>query len=82
MAIKDLGKLPKRKVTINELLSQCDLSPIREYLDKNGVGICEAILIVVLDTGHIEWEITPMLTSRLIYILEKVKKAEIEFTEE
>ena len=73
MSIKNLSKLPKRRVTIDELLGFDDVVEIAERLYSERQEISEAIVITVKG-GAIYWETNAMPKSRQLYLLEIAKK--------
>jgi len=70
--IRRLDKLPKRKVTIDEILDLTDKQEIIDILIENKDKIGEILVIYTID-GEINWTSNGMVTSRFNYLLDRVK---------
>ena len=76
--IKRMDKLPKRKVTVAELLDKDDVQHILETVTADREKIDEIIVIWENDgEDSIHW-LGNMSKSRTVYFLEKVKKCLLE----
>ncbi len=73
--ITRLDKLPKRKITVDELLGRQDITKIlTETLEKR--NDIDELLVIYTDNGKgINWCSSKAATSRLIYVMEIVKRA-------
>ena len=76
MKVKNLAKLPKRKVTIDDLLDVSDISEAAAELDKNKYELDEFFLITCKG-DDVSWRGNAR-KSRTIYLMELVKKAILE----
>ena len=77
MAIKDLGKLPKRRVSVDEVLGLDNMNDLRAWLEEMKSDAFDAVLIIGLEDGNLTWRTTGMPLSRLIYLLRVVENAEL-----
>ena len=70
--IRRLDKLPKRKVTIEELLDREETTDAFEdaLAVKDDIG---DLLIIWSDDGHITWRTNGLKISRTIYLMELIK---------
>lgn len=71
--IKRLGKLPKRKVTVDELLGQDDIKRAIDDL-QNNINNIEELVIIYTERGSndvVTWHNN--FVSRFIYLLEFAK---------
>jgi hypothetical protein len=73
--IKDLGKLPDRSITINELLDISEIIDDIETLLKHKTEINEYIFIYTLhnDDSGLHYMVRGLL-SRIIYLIEEYKQ--------
>lgn len=78
--LKRLDKLPKRKVTVDEVLNTEYLAQLLAIINEQRADITDCIVIYCKDTDSvIHYDIsenTP--NSKVIYMLEKIKHAIIE----
>ena len=75
--IKDLGKLPKRKVKVDELLELDDFNELAAWLDEVRLDVLEAMVIVTLGDGNVAWKTTGIPLSRIIYLMRLVENEEL-----
>lgn len=72
MKVRRLDKLPKRQVTVDDILDRSDVvDAIQDVLDERD-NIDEFIGITVTD-GSVCWRISSMSVARLDYLLDVVK---------
>lgn len=72
--IKRLDKLPKRKVTINELLDISDLVTMVDDIAKLAGDIEELVIVYTLKSGTtVNWKANGIPESRAMYLLELIK---------
>jgi hypothetical protein len=74
MKIRRLDKLPKRKVTVDELLDRADIQEIKEELQTLDT---DELLVIYSQGEKISWR-SNMTISRLVYLIEVIKKALLE----
>lgn len=77
MAIKKLDKLPKRKVTVDELLGLDNINKLISDLDKRKASIEEIIVIYTDSDNNIIWKALGLDFSRMLSLFEQVKYGEI-----
>lgn len=73
--IRKLDKLPKRKVTVDDLLGLDDVNDVIQGIIENRFDIDEVVVIYTLkkeDGFH--WHTNGMYNSRLIYMFESIKQ--------
>ena len=76
--IRDLRKLPKRRITISELLECSEMRDLQMWLKEAATeGAIGGIIIIGDSKGKIRWRTTPMMKSRLCYLLDFVKTLEL-----
>jgi hypothetical protein len=63
----------EERVTIDDIIKQDNIAHVIEYLAKVKAHTEEAMAIWVTDDGHIHWAASGISTSRVMYLLEKVK---------
>ena len=70
--IKNLGKMPKRKVTIDDVLWRDDIdSTIKDVIEKR--EDFTELLCIGVTNDEIWWRHSNMLESRIVYLAEVVK---------
>ena len=74
--IRDLSKLPKRKVSVDDLLGFDNINDLIAWVNEEKPNILEAVVILSLD-GQIAWKSTGLPLSRLIYLLKAVEHEEL-----
>ena len=73
--VRSLKNLPKRKVTIEDILWRDDLdSAMQDTLDDMD-GFTELLIIGTNQEGEICWRHSSMALSRLIYVMKVVENA-------
>ena len=76
--IRDLRKLPKRRITISELLECSEMRDLQMWLKEAAIeGAIGGIVIIGDSKEKIRWRTTPMMKSRLCYLLDFVKTLEL-----
>ncbi len=80
MKIKSLSKLPKRKVTISEILGRDEIVKILDEMSECSADIEELIIIYTTKNkdninceNTVNWGTSTMKMSRIIYCLESMK---------
>ena len=72
MKIKNISKLPKRKVTMEELLGKEEIKDVfDDVLDERDKT--EEVLFIWGNGKYIQWRSSGLSISRQIYIMEMVK---------
>jgi hypothetical protein len=74
MKIRRLDKLPKRKVTIEELLDLIDTHDAVDILLSEKDTLDE-LLVIYTKEHEINWVTNGMTSSRMLWIIETVKTA-------
>lgn len=75
--IKSLGKLPKRKITIDNLLAKDDtITAINNFLEER--DNIEDLLIIFSKDDHIQWITNGLTISQQVYLCEVLKHALFE----
>lgn len=70
--IRNLSKLPKRKVTVDELLELDNINDLLTHINNVKADISELVIIYTTGT-NILWNTAGTTASRLIYLLEHTK---------
>lgn len=74
MKVKDLGKIPKRKVTVADLLHLNGINEVLAYLQDHKHEISTMILWVQWQNGgHGEWLTSKASSKDLVWLLEQIK---------
>jgi hypothetical protein len=73
MKIKRLDKLPKRKVTIDELLELSDIQDILNDISEAKSDI-EEIVVIYTSGKNVHWIANGLLLSRILWLIETVKQ--------
>ena len=73
MKIKNLRKLPKRKVTVSELLRKDDVSEVIDNLVSTSYDIDEIIVITTGEDGTIDVVLSSMTLAQCLGLLELTK---------
>ena len=74
MRVRRLDKLPKRKVTVGELLDQQDIANVVEEAAKV-VNKADEMICIWAEDGELKWITSGMPISRVVYIAEAMKRA-------
>lgn len=72
--VRSLEKLPKRKVTVDDILGCEDIMSVIGDLEKDHLDFNEILVIASTEDG-LQWRHSGMSLSRLIYVMEKVKSS-------
>ena len=80
--IKNLSNLPKRKVTVEDILYREDIEVVLADINKDKESYTELLAITACDDGTIQWRHSNLPDSRMIYMMEIVKKDLLETVEE
>ena len=74
MNIKDLAKMPKRKVTVDDLLHLDGVNEVLSYLQEHKHEISTMVLWVQwLDGGRGQWVTNRVRSKDILWLLEQVK---------
>ena len=78
-AIRNLSKLPKRKVTVDELLGYDNIIGMASELIEEADNIEELIIIKTLkNTDIITYETNGLMRSKILWLLESIKQLLLE----
>ncbi|KKN21271.1 hypothetical protein LCGC14_0927020 [marine sediment metagenome] len=78
MKVKNLNKLPKRKITVNDIIISEDIKDAVDDFNDMKSSFRELLFISVDDEGFVCWRHSDMSLSRMIYVMEIVKKNLLE----
>jgi len=80
MNIRTLRKLPKRKVTVGDLLRLDDIQSILQYVDRRKEDITCLVVGVQWSDGSATWMADKATTKDIIWLLEQIKHQLLEET--
>jgi len=74
MNIKDLGKMPKRTVTVADILHLDDINKVLAYLQEHKHEISTMVLWVQWrEGGHGQWLTSKASAKDILWLLEEIK---------
>ncbi len=76
--VRDLSKMPKRKVTVEDVLHREDIESVLADMVKDKEEYNEILAIAGRSDGTIMWRHSGMTTSRMIYFMELLKTILLE----
>lgn len=75
--VRNLSKLPARKVTIDDILYRADIDGVLVDTNKDKENFTEILVIATNFDNTIYWRHSGMIASRLLYLMEVVKHSEL-----
>jgi len=80
--IQNLARLPRRKLTVDELLTHESVYSLWAEVQKELPSMTELICIWVDNEEYVHWHTSPMLKDRAIYLAETMKHDMLSSEEE
>lgn len=75
MKVRNLSKMPQRKVTIDDVLYRADIDGVLADINKDKEELSEILVIASNSDNEILWRYSGIPLSWLIYLMEVVKNA-------
>ena len=74
--IKNLNKLPKTKVTVDDILVLDDINRVFNRIDKSKASM-KNIIVIYSNGNDVQWDSSNITLGEMVFMMEQVKIAEL-----